>query len=123
MDYEYGLKTLKQLDTLPIGKWYPFESSRHNMEDLKEIVELRISLSNDFIISSDGKLFKRIECPLKMPKIESEFILPETDDITYKIEFRDQDTVEFDYSHLPDPVFRNISKKEREQYQARRTDQ
>lgn len=105
MDYKYGLETLKKLDTLPIGKWFNFSSPTHIEEDLKEIVELRISLSKDFIISSDGKLFKRIECPLKMPKIESEFILPPTDDITYKIEFRDQDTVEFDYSHLPDPKF------------------
>lgn len=121
MDYKYGLETLKKLDTLPIGKWFNFNSPTHVEEDLKEIVELRISLSNDFIISSDGKLFKRIECPVKTPKIESDFILPETDDITYKIEFRDH-LVQLDYSHLPDPVFRNITKKEREHYQSRRTD-
>lgn len=123
MDYKYGLETLKKLDTLAIGKWFNFSSPTHIEEDLKEIVELRISLSKDFIISSDGKLFKRIECPVKTPKIDFEFILPETDDITYKIEFRDHDPVEFDYSHLPDPVFRNITKKEREHYQSRRTDQ
>lgn len=76
------------------GKWKWFHTNRFGKELLIELIEYRIDVFKDFEIHDDGLRFRKIE-PFKPP----------TDDITYKIEFRDQNTVQFDYSHLPDPKF------------------
>lgn len=101
MELEYGLLTLKKLDTLPVGTWYPFESKNHNKDDLLEVVKLRIDLCKDFIISNDYKYFKRI-------------IMRErgdmTGEITFKIEYDDH-LVQLPYDHLPEPKYTEESKK------------
>lgn len=104
MKLDYILKTLKNLNIINLdGKWYPFESKNHNSKDLLEVVKLRIDLSGDFIISNDYKYFRRIN------KINTE---PYNNEINHFIEWRNQDDIVFDYSHLPEPVFKKYSKTE-----------
>lgn len=113
-DYEKYM--FDNFDKMTINdKWYPFEGEKHDSEKLMSIVKLRIELYGDFIISNNYKTFKKV-----IP--DKEIIKEMSRDITYSIQFKNH-LVQLDYSHLPDPVFKNITKKEREQYQARRTDQ
>lgn len=106
MDYLYQLRTLKNLDTLPTGTWYPFDSKNHIADELLDIVKLRIDLSGDFIISDDYKYFKRVErLPPKEQKKEY------SGEITYKIEYLNH-LVQLPFDHLPEPKFKSYSKKE-----------
>lgn len=83
MDELYELNTLKNLETLPIGTWYPFESKNHVKEKLLEVVKLRIRLCNDFLISNDYTHFKRIE------NAYSELKSPDSREITHSIQWRE----------------------------------
>lgn len=115
MTYEYQLKTLKNLDKLPVNTWYPFESKNHVAEELLEVVKLRIQLSGDYVISNDYKLFKRIEIPPPKEQIPRGIeIKLEWHPNSYELNEKER--------NLPDPVFRNLTKKEKEHYQSRRTD-
>lgn len=113
MDELYELATIKKLDMLNLGTWYPLESKGHDPKRLLETVKLRIQLSGDFTISNDYKYFKRI-----VPQVERE----SGREITFSFEWRDINEVKFDYSHLPEPKLKTWTKKEREHLQGRRTD-
>jgi len=105
MDELYELKTLKNLETLPIGTWYPFESKNHEKEKLLEVVKLRIRLCNDFLISNDYTHFKRIESVIEKLKDLS------NSNITYTIEWR-EDTGELtEKERNLEPKIKPIDKK------------
>lgn len=93
---DYDLEMFQNLETLLVESgWYTIKKDRNDLDKFIAAIKKRIDHKNDFEFNGDYTKFRRID----------PFVLPETDDITYKIEFRDQDTVEFDYSHLPDPKF------------------
>lgn len=113
MEIEYQLKTIKALDTLPIGVWYPFKSKNHVAEELMEVVKLRIDLSGDYIISNDYTHFKRTELPEKEPITEIKAFI-EWKPNSYELN-------EYERNLQPVPT-RSLTKEQEKAYQARRTD-
>lgn len=96
---------------IPDYRWYRIEDDREDRDKFISAIKKRIDIFNDYEFNRDYTKFRRVDTS------------PIPHGMTYTIEWH-PNSYELNEKerNLPDPVFRNLTKKEKEHYQSRRTD-
>lgn len=95
----YQSEKFKSIEKLPINVWFIIEPSRKDRDELIEALKLYIDIFGNILeFNEHYTKFRRIE-PYE-----------DIDGITIKFEFHKREDVFIDYSHLPDPIFKDNSK-------------
>ena len=95
----YQSNIFKKLDDMQMKKWFIIEPSRKDRNELIEALKLYIDIFGNILeFNEHYTKFRRIE-PYE-----------DIDGITIKFEFHKREDVFIDYSHLPDPIFKDNSK-------------
>lgn len=93
------------LDKCELDKWYWLHTNQYGKEIMTDVVKLKIDNGGDFEFNGDYTKFRRIQ-----PFSEYIASLADPDRINAKFEFHKREDVFIDYSHLPDPIFKDNSK-------------
>lgn len=102
----YSDDICNKIKELEANKWYNISPSRPDLEDFLQALQLSRELYQNVVISPNKSAFKRIRTYKDFEKT-----LESTIEITFVMEFRNIDEVEFDYSDLPEPVSTPENKK------------
>lgn len=96
---DYEIEMFSKLETLPFNTYFPVSPDRKDYDQFIAMVKKRIDIFDDFIFSDDYSKIRRCK-PQK--EVIKEIM---QNDKCFVIDWRKTSEVEFNWDHLPPPVF------------------